>query len=324
MNGAMAPSLGDVAGIGQVLGASADSFAGHESPLITGALQIETVQTLLAQLDQVVGDAVEGAMDPETPHEEVVSAMPDVPQSGEGVVWMPSLPAMQAWIPPSVSVRRPLELSPASAVPNELHVSNDSTTPISPTTSMKTVRSDVTLLRAAPMLAVDDSETLAPQGLNILASMPSQAASVHMTGIEVSGVESTPQRAVSVQQGPEALVQALAQRLQVQQMQGNQVAIVRLDPPQMGTIEVRISHDMAGVQVHMQASNSEVGRQLAAVVDPLRQELLARSTDAHITVSSSRSTGAGGQSDAQRQSSPQDEEPEIGQALHSADRASFA
>ncbi|MGE8397992.1 MAG: flagellar hook-length control protein FliK, partial [Comamonas sp.] len=131
-------------------------------------------------------------------------------------------------------------------------------------------------------------------------------------------------QAVSVQQGPQALVQALAQRLQIQQVHGNQVAVVRLDPPQMGVIELRISHDASGVQVHMQASNSEVGRQLMTVTDSLRQELLARSADAQITVSTSRAFSGGGQSDAQRQAWVADEDPEIGQALQGVEHAHTA
>lgn len=129
--------------------------------------------------------------------------------------------------------------------------------------------------------------------------------------------------AVPVNKGPQALVQALADRVQVQQVQGAQIATVRLDPPQMGSLEIRIRQDATGVHVQMQASHGEVGRQLVAVVENLRQELLARSPEAHVTVSHSRSMSSGGQSDTQRHAQPWSEEPEIGQALQSMDASAL-
>lgn len=127
---------------------------------------------------------------------------------------------------------------------------------------------------------------------------------------------------VAVNKGEQPLVQALAQRIQVQQVQGAEVATVRLDPPQMGSLEIRISHNAAGaVQVHMQASNAEVGRQLTTLVDSLRQELQLRTTDAQVTVAQGRGTSAGaGQGDASRQQhGHEQQETVIGQALQAWD-----
>lgn len=138
-------------------------------------------------------------------------------------------------------------------------------------------------------------ETFAVKSIDMAAPMPSQPVPMH--------------------KGPQALVQALADRVQVQQVQGAQIATVRLDPPQMGSLEIRIRQDASGVHVQMHASHGEVGRQLATVVDNLRQELLARSPDAHVTVSSSRSMTPGGQSGSHRQGQQPGDEPDIGQAL---------
>ena len=44
----------------------------------------------------------------------------------------------------------------------------------------------------------------------------------------------------------------------------------------MGTIEIVIRHEAGGLQVKMHASNSEVARQLQAVSDTLRQDLVQR------------------------------------------------
>lgn len=124
------------------------------------------------------------------------------------------------------------------------------------------------------------------------------------------------QAPLSVRQAPQALMQALAQRIQVQQSEGVDVATVRLDPPQMGSLEIRIRQDASGVHVQFQASNAEIGRQLATLAEGLRQELQQRHQDASVSVAQSRftqSNGQHGQQQDQHTASP--EEPVIGQAL---------
>lgn len=156
--------------------------------------------------------------------------------------------------------------------------------------------------------------TPAEQATPVLAA-PGRAAPEALRPVSTEAQVLMPKDSLPVHKGSQALVQALADRVQVQQLQGAQIATVRLDPPQMGSLEIRIRQDAAGVHVQLQASHAEVGRQLATVADSLRQELLARSHDAQVTVSHSRSMSSGGQSDAQRQGQPWAEEPKIGQAL---------
>lgn len=121
---------------------------------------------------------------------------------------------------------------------------------------------------------------------------------------------------LSVRQPQQALMQALAQRVQVQQSEGVDVATVRLDPPQMGSLEIRIRQDANGVHVQFQASNAEVGRQLANLAEGLRQELQQRHQDASVSVAQSRFTQSNGQHSQQRdQQAAHAQEPEIGQAL---------
>lgn len=171
-----------------------------------------------------------------------------------------------------------------------------------------------------------DSSLDAPEGgaLSSFQSLPALVASERTDSPLAREVAAVP---VPVSKGAQPLVQALAQRIQLQQSQGADVATVRLDPPQMGSLEIRIRHDAAGaVQVHMQASHTEVGRQLLTVVEHLRQELQQRSTEAQVTVAHSRGTSAGNpQGEQSRQQSPQhSEEPVIGQALRSGDGSALS
>lgn len=121
---------------------------------------------------------------------------------------------------------------------------------------------------------------------------------------------------IPVNKGLQPLLQALGQRIHVQQVQGGEVATVRLDPPQMGSLEIRIRQDGAGVQVHLQASHAEVGRQLNMLVDSLRQELQQRSSDASVTVAQSRASTSSGQGEqSRRDQPPAPQDAEIGLAL---------
>jgi len=88
-------------------------------------------------------------------------------------------------------------------------------------------------------------------------------------------------------------MQALSQRIQLQQAQGVDVATVRLDPPQWGSVELRIQHDAGGVQVFIQASHAEVGRQLAGLAEGLRQELAERLFDGAVGVGDEVAGGFG-------------------------------
>ena len=316
MNGGGLPHIGGTP-MGQVFSGQPVSSAASEVQPIAALPAFASVQTLLAGLEQV-----EGEVNPCCADAMLDLAEHPITESAESTEVLPgvsAMPAMQLGLPQAMHEKKAQFIGSAAVVPMHASVVNALEVQEALAPYLQTVRSDTALPVAANGQAMNSDEVLVSPTLSMTAAVPSPTASVRMPGLSAASSENVSAQAVSVQQGPQALVQALAQRLQVQQMQGHQVAVVRLDPPHMGVIELRISHDAAGVQVHMQASNSEVGRQLVTVTDPLRQELLARSADAQITVSTSRSFGSGGQSDPQRQAWMQDEDFEIGQALQDAE-----
>lgn len=73
-----------------------------------------------------------------------------------------------------------------------------------------------------------------------------------------------------------ALVEMLGERLQVQISQRSEHAVIRLDPPHMGRIEIFITQEAGNTQVQIRASHSEVARQLHAIGEQLRQDLVQR------------------------------------------------
>ncbi|HEY0942967.1 MAG TPA: flagellar hook-length control protein FliK [Steroidobacter sp.] len=112
-----------------------------------------------------------------------------------------------------------------------------------------------------------------------------------------------------------ALQVALGDRLQMQITQRSEHAVIRLDPPSMGTIEIVIRRDASGsIQVHLRASNAEVARQLHGIGDSLRQDLVNRqNADVSVHVSDQSREQSAGQQQGQRQSQAQREAP--GRAL---------
>jgi flagellar hook-length control protein FliK len=102
-----------------------------------------------------------------------------------------------------------------------------------------------------------------------------------------------PAQTVNLQRSP--LEVALGERLQLHITQRSEHAVIRLDPPSMGTIEIVIQREAGSIQVHLRASNAEVARQLHGIGDALRQDLIHRQHgDVSVHVSDgSREQGAG-------------------------------
>ncbi|GGX81459.1 hypothetical protein GCM10007386_10440 [Pseudoduganella dura] len=69
---------------------------------------------------------------------------------------------------------------------------------------------------------------------------------------------------------------ALGDRLQVTLQKGNDQAVIRLEPPNLGTIEISIRQSAGALHVSMSATHGEVVRQLNAVGDSMRQDLSQR------------------------------------------------
>ncbi len=116
------------------------------------------------------------------------------------------------------------------------------------------------------------------------------------------------------------LQEALGDRLQLQLKRGSEQAVIRLDPPSLGTIEIVVRQEAGGLQVHLRATHGEVLRQLQHVGDSLRHDLAQRQQgDVTVTVSdgAARDAHAGGRQRSRDGEAPHEQAP--GQALHEAD-----
>jgi flagellar hook-length control protein FliK len=74
----------------------------------------------------------------------------------------------------------------------------------------------------------------------------------------------------------EPLLNALGERVQWQLQRGQEQAVIRLEPPNLGRVEIHIRHEAGGLQVHLNATHRDVVQQLQGVSDQLRSELSLR------------------------------------------------
>ncbi|MFM2089252.1 MAG: hypothetical protein RLZZ237_4121 [Pseudomonadota bacterium] len=134
------------------------------------------------------------------------------------------------------------------------------------------------------------------------------------------------------QQWQAPLREALGDRLQTQVGRDGETAVIRLDPPMLGRIDISIRHTAGSLQVSVTASNTEVLRQLQNIGDSLRSDLAQRQyTDVSVNISATpRSPAAQAFADSdprgQRQPGRQQDDNEPGRALSddAPDSATFA
>lgn len=132
-------------------------------------------------------------------------------------------------------------------------------------------------------------------------------------------------------QWQQPLLQALGDRLQLQIAARSEQAVIKLDPPMLGQVEIAIRQQAGELQVRMSASHGEVARQLHQVSDSLRQDLVQRH-NGEVTVQVTQTARGGDDArqagrDAQQQPSHQqaqdqrDQQRRPGRGLHEDEAA---
>jgi flagellar hook-length control protein FliK len=122
----------------------------------------------------------------------------------------------------------------------------------------------------------------------------------------------------------QSLQEALGERMNVQVGKGIEQAVIRLEPPQMGRIDIAIRHSAGTLEVTISATNGEVLRQLQNVSENLRNDLSQRQfTEVAVTVAPAPKNGAAPFGDPQqgrgRQQEREQEDQQPGRALAEAD-----
>ncbi|RJF97040.1 flagellar hook-length control protein FliK [Noviherbaspirillum cavernae] len=188
-------------------------------------------------------------------------------------------------------------------------------TPLHDASRLANVREADAASAAVPRGNVGGSADFAPT-FNTVAATASAANGASADTLKLAGAPA---------QWQQPLREALGERLQVQLGRNSEHAVIRLDPPMLGRIEISIRHEAGALQVHMSASNGEVLRQLHGIGDGLRQDLVQRQyNDVAVVVSASPRQGDAESAGRQRQGNPGQEDKTPGRALADADQEASA
>ncbi|MBZ2208633.1 flagellar hook-length control protein FliK [Massilia soli] len=120
------------------------------------------------------------------------------------------------------------------------------------------------------------------------------------------------------------LREALGERLQLQLSRNIDQAVIRLDPPNLGRIEIAIRHMAGSLEVNISATHSEVVRQLNTISETMRSDLASRQfTEVAVNVTGATRTPSGAQQGfdqqgRQRQQDGAPDETDPGRALAEA------
>ncbi|MCG8908564.1 flagellar hook-length control protein FliK [Pseudomonas sp. DP-17] len=99
----------------------------------------------------------------------------------------------------------------------------------------------------------------------------------------------------------EQMVSALRDNVELQLGQRVQNATIRLDPPELGAMEILVRHEAGQLNVQISASNGDVVRLLQNTSERLRQELVGQNfLQVNVQVSSDSQPGQQGQQNRQR------------------------
>lgn len=107
------------------------------------------------------------------------------------------------------------------------------------------------------------------------AAPPATGTSTHATTQPLAAERTLKLHAPQAQWG-EQMLQSLREHVDLQINQRIQNATIRLDPPELGSLEIYLSHESGRLSVQLSAANADVARLLQQTSDRLRQELVGQ------------------------------------------------
>lgn len=181
--------------------------------------------------------------------------------------------------------------------------------------------------------SIADDAMSTPASVPVESAMPEHRMAATMTGgdalvqltAHAQPVVRRPEGALKLPNGEPAqwrqpLLQALGERIQLQRDRTGDSAVIRLEPPQMGRIEIAIRHEAGALTVNLSATHNEVLRQLQGIGESLRHDLSQRH-QGEVSVQIADSTpargmpGEGGDGRQRARQDAQEQHKNPGQAL---------
>ncbi|WP_164963666.1 flagellar hook-length control protein FliK [Rubrivivax sp. JA1026] len=288
----LAPATVDTLARTEGAGAAADDPAPTDDPAEwTGALQVDVLATLWRAVQTPEAASVAAGGQPAA----TIDADGSPPLGTAGVATAP-VPVLPAPLPLSSAVATPAQ----PATPAEVAVPAAQTEAQVP----EAVRA-VPAALAAELAPADDLAPAASAAAELPPSVRTPPAADAAPALKLPAARDA---------WNQPLVQALGDRLRLQLGQGVEQATIRLDPPELGSIEIVVRREAGVVHVQLSASHPDVQRQLQQLGEPLRQELAQRQ-GAEASVEVARH---GADADGRGRREQAEAEAEVGRALAEA------
>lgn len=249
-----------------------------------------------------------------TPSLSVADALPVADAPREAIRVGAKFPAAAALAQlPATAPSAPIAQSAALDAPAAQPVVTPSSAPATPApaTATATATSDTRPSSVAP-----HAQSLASASVQAApASSPAAPADTAPAEVTLKLPNGAPA------QWRQPLLQALGERLHVDVERGFERAVIRLDPPAMGSVEIVIRHQGGALQVQLTATHGEVLRQLHGIGESLRDGLVQRNFgEVSVQVSDATQDGSG----RQRRGQAREDDGAPGRALGDETRTAFA
>lgn len=233
--------------------------------------EADAEQWLASVLDQQAV-RIEAREAPEQPQQEPLQ------QDGLALIEQPAAvaaePVNQAQLPP----REQLSVPPSHSA----SMPTLSQQPLSPQVAapMPQVAAEIAIQTAAPAMATEFTETSELERLPNAAADTDKAAPSTTTATAANTTPLAAERPLKLHapqaQWGEQMLASLREQVEVQINQRIQNATIRLDPPELGSLEIFLSHESGRLSVQLSAANADVARLLQQTSERLRQELVGQ------------------------------------------------
>jgi len=149
-------------------------------------------------------------------------------------------------------------------------------------TPMPQMAAEIALQTAVPAMAMasesieaSDLERLPSVSTDADKAIPGTATSSAATSAPLTAERPLKLHAPQTQWG-EQMLASLREHVELQINQRIQNATIRLDPPELGSLEIFLSHESGRLSVQLSAANADVARLLQQTSERLRQELVGQ------------------------------------------------
>lgn len=185
----------------------------------------------------------------------------------------------------TMQVRAAQQVAPQTASPDDLSGDVDAlASALSSSTQGASSAATTSARQQAPALAQaitsNTSNTSTTERPPVAPAMSHVSPTWSSTLADTSFTTQSPSAPVPLPTTPtqwrEPLLNALGERVQWQLQRGQEQAVIRLEPANLGRVEIHIRQDAGGLQVHLSATHREVAQQLQGLSDQLRTELSLR------------------------------------------------